>query len=110
MGALPAEAHFFDRRSLRLRSHQRGIARAVAAAGVDRFIGIGPLATVTAAALEDPSGRPSVSSFPEADEAAIAGAVAATGEGDLVLVKASRGMRLERVVERLLDRGGRVGL
>jgi len=88
----------------------REAARAVAAAGVDRFIGIGPLATVTAAALEDPSGRPSVSSFPEADEAAIAGAVAATGEGDLVLVKASRGMRLERVVERLLDRGGRVGL
>jgi UDP-N-acetylmuramoyl-tripeptide--D-alanyl-D-alanine ligase len=83
-----------------------GVGRAVAKAGVDALIAIGgvPAAALADAAIRAGLPHTAVRHFPTSDEAAdaVAGLVAA---GDVVLVKGSRGVRTDRIVERL--RAGR---
>jgi UDP-N-acetylmuramoyl-tripeptide--D-alanyl-D-alanine ligase len=66
---------------------------------VQELVTAGPLAAEAAQAFSDASGRPS---HAEADAAAAAErAAAVVRAGDTVLVKASRGVGLEVVAERL---------
>jgi len=75
---------------------------AYAAARVDTLIALGPLgARYVAAARPTLGDRALVAADP--DDAA-ARALAATGPGDVILVKASRGMKLERVIDALAAR------
>ena len=81
----------------------------VAAAGLDLFVAVGPrsaAAAETARATPPGSSPVEVIHFPDAGEAApwVAGALR---DGDLVLVKGSRGMRMETVVRAILERAGR---
>jgi UDP-N-acetylmuramoyl-tripeptide--D-alanyl-D-alanine ligase len=78
------------------------IGRAAAAAGVDLLLTVGgaSAAALGEAAVAAGIGRDRVHHFATSEEAASA-AVAMVAAGDLVLVKGSRGVRTDRVVERL---------
>jgi UDP-N-acetylmuramoyl-tripeptide--D-alanyl-D-alanine ligase len=78
------------------------VGRAVAAAGVDVLFAIGgaPAAALADAAVAGGMSSARVRHFATSDEAA--GAIAAAVEpGDVVLVKGSRGVKTDRVVDRL---------
>jgi UDP-N-acetylmuramoyl-tripeptide--D-alanyl-D-alanine ligase len=78
-----------------------------ARAGIDRLVLVGDLTRATASgALEAGLGRSAVIHCDSA-EAAIQCLGDLLAEGDVVLVKASRGMRLERVVRALVERHGK---
>jgi UDP-N-acetylmuramoyl-tripeptide--D-alanyl-D-alanine ligase len=90
LGDLAAELH-----------HEVG--REAAAAGIDHLVLVGELARAAAAgALE--GGLPAEAvTHVEGANAAASVVLDVTGEGDVVLVKGSRGMRLERVVADLVE-------
>jgi UDP-N-acetylmuramoyl-tripeptide--D-alanyl-D-alanine ligase len=88
------------------KAHAR-LGRQAAEAGIDLFVAVGPL-SLRAADAARAAGAPDVRHFPDSEVAA--GFVAsAVRPGDLVLVKGSRGMKMERVVQALLARGGAGG-
>ena len=78
------------------------IGRAAAEAHLDVLLTVGgaPAAALAASAIAAGLERDRARHFTTSDEAAAA-AVALVGPGDLVLVKGSRGVQTERVVERL---------
>jgi len=78
-----------------------GVGRAAAASGVDVLVAVGALSKHTAAAAREAGGAVVL----EADgaEAAAAHVRAHAKPGDVVLVKASHGMKLERVVRILTE-------
>jgi UDP-N-acetylmuramoyl-tripeptide--D-alanyl-D-alanine ligase len=79
-----------------------GVGRAAAAAGVDLLLAVGgaPARALAHAAIAAGMPAASVRYFATSDEAADA-AVALVKAGDLVLVKGSRGVKTDRVVDRL---------
>jgi len=79
-----------------------GVGRAAAKAGVDRLIAVGggPAKALADAAIASGLAAASVRYFATSDEAADA-AIALVKPGDLVLVKGSRGVKTDRVVDRL---------
>jgi UDP-N-acetylmuramoyl-tripeptide--D-alanyl-D-alanine ligase len=77
------------------------VGRGAASAGVDRLVAVGPLSRHMAAAARA-AGRAPTHPVDEPVEAAKLVREHARA-GDVVLVKASRGMRLERVVSELLE-------
>ncbi len=80
------------------------VGRQAAQAGLDLFVAVGPLSARAASAARA-AGAPEVRHFPDAAEAASYVATAVR-PGDLVLVKGSRGMKMERVVQALLAGSG----
>jgi UDP-N-acetylmuramoyl-tripeptide--D-alanyl-D-alanine ligase len=82
------------------------VGRAAAIARIDALLTVGgaPAAALAEAAIAGGMPRSQVRHFATSDEAAAALAQLA-GRGDLVLVKGSRGIRTDRVVERLKERG-----
>ncbi len=89
LGDLAAEAH-------------REIGREIAAAGVAEFVGVGPLAgqAVEAAREAGLVGALHTSTF----EDTVAHLLKRLAPGDVLLVKGSRGMRMERVADALVAR------
>jgi UDP-N-acetylmuramoyl-tripeptide--D-alanyl-D-alanine ligase len=80
----------------------RKCGRDIAAMGIDVLIGVRGLASeMVAGALECPANAPTLTSFCETPEEAAGLLVAGSAPGDVVLVKGSRGVRMEIVVERL---------
>ena len=79
-----------------------GVGRAAAKAGVDQLIAVGggPAKALADAAIASGLAAGSVRYFATSDEAADA-AIALVKTGDLVLVKGSRGVKTDRVVDRL---------
>jgi UDP-N-acetylmuramoyl-tripeptide--D-alanyl-D-alanine ligase len=69
---------------------------------LDLLVGVGPLAQQL---VEGAAGRTRTRHFPDA-EAAVAALGELVGAGDAVLVKGSRGVHLERLVDALLERFG----
>lgn len=80
------------------RAHTR-LGRQIASAGIDLLVAVGPLSLKTAEAAR--RGKGEVVHFESSEEAA-AWIASAVRPGDLVLVKGSRGIRMERVVQALL--------
>jgi len=94
LGALSEDAH-------------REVGRQVAALGADEFVGLGRHAALAveaarAAGLADAHHAPTF-------EDAVAHLLKRLAPGDVVLVKGSRGMRMERVVDALVARLARTG-
>jgi UDP-N-acetylmuramoyl-tripeptide--D-alanyl-D-alanine ligase len=85
------------------RAHVR-LGDRVAAAGIDLFVAVGPRSERAAAAARR-GGAAEVRHLPDS-EAAASLVTAAVRPGDLILVKGSRGMRMERVVQALLAAAG----
>ena len=85
-------------------SAHREMGRAVAAAGAAEFVGLGP-ATRSAVHAAREAGLVE-SHHAETFEDTVAHLLKRLAPGDAVLVKGSRGMRLERVVDALLARFG----
>jgi UDP-N-acetylmuramoyl-tripeptide--D-alanyl-D-alanine ligase len=80
----------------------RKCGRDIAALGVDVLIGVRGLASeLVAGAVECPGNAPRLTSFCETPEEAAEMLVAGAVPGDVILVKGSRGVRMEIVVERL---------
>jgi UDP-N-acetylmuramoyl-tripeptide--D-alanyl-D-alanine ligase len=80
----------------------RKCGRDIAALGVDVLIGVRGLASeLVAGAVECPGTAPRLTSFCETPEEAAEMLVAGAVPGDVILVKGSRGVRMEIVVERL---------
>jgi UDP-N-acetylmuramoyl-tripeptide--D-alanyl-D-alanine ligase len=80
----------------------RKCGREIAALGVDALIGVRGLASeLIAGAVECPGNAPRLSSFCETPEEAAEILVAGAVPGDVILVKGSRGVRMEIVVEKL---------
>ena len=79
-----------------------GVGRAAAKAGVERLLTVGgaPAEAMADAAIQSGMASASVRYFATSDEAADA-VVALVKAGDLVLVKGSRGVKTDLVVERL---------
>src|SRR5262245_50749688 len=74
----------------------------IAAMGIDLLIGVRGLASeMVAGALECHANAPRLTSFCETPEEAAEILVAGAVPGDVILVKGSRGVRMEIVVERL---------
>jgi UDP-N-acetylmuramoyl-tripeptide--D-alanyl-D-alanine ligase len=88
------------------RAHTR-LGRQVAAAGIDLFVAVGPRSRRSAAAARA-AGAGEVHHCTDAHDAA-AWLPQRVRPGDLVLVKGSRGMRMERVVRALLSAAGAPG-
>lgn len=89
------------------RAFHRKAGELVAALGIDLLFAVGPLSRHTAEAAVKPGGMDPgrVLSFANAHEAAEP--IADTLKpGDVILVKGSRSIRMETVVERLIDRRG----
>jgi UDP-N-acetylmuramoyl-tripeptide--D-alanyl-D-alanine ligase len=84
LGALETEAH-------------RAMGEQVARSGAALFVAVGPLSRLAAESARA-SGLPEVRHFLDSAEAA-AWTAAALRPGDLVLIKGSRGMAMERIVE-----------
>jgi UDP-N-acetylmuramoyl-tripeptide--D-alanyl-D-alanine ligase len=83
------------------------IGRYVARTGVDRLIAVGTYASVMAdaahaAGLDEPG---AVRAYPD-KESLLTGGVDGPGTGDVVLVKASRGLALDTVAEAILSAAG----
>jgi UDP-N-acetylmuramoyl-tripeptide--D-alanyl-D-alanine ligase len=78
------------------------VGRQLARMGVDVLLTVGgtPAAAMAKAAVTAGLAREYVRHFPESEEAAAA-AAGIVRPGDLVLVKGSRGIRTDRIVERL---------
>jgi UDP-N-acetylmuramoyl-tripeptide--D-alanyl-D-alanine ligase len=78
------------------------VGRAAARAGIDRLITVGgpPAEALAAAAVSAGMAASSVRHFATSDEAAVATANLVE-DGDVVLVKGSRGVKMDRVVDRL---------
>jgi UDP-N-acetylmuramoyl-tripeptide--D-alanyl-D-alanine ligase len=85
------------------RAHAR-LGEQVAAAGIEMFVAVGPLSLRAADAARTRGTE--THHFESSDEAA-AFVASATRAGDLVLVKGSRGMKMECVVEALTSAAGR---
>src|SRR5262249_23434706 len=80
----------------------RQCGREIAATGVDVLIGVRGLASeLVAGAIETSAGVAKLTSFCETPEEAAEMLIAGALPGDLILVKGSRGVRMEKVVERL---------
>jgi UDP-N-acetylmuramoyl-tripeptide--D-alanyl-D-alanine ligase len=80
----------------------RQCGREIAAMGVDVLIGVRGLASeLVAGAIETSAGVAKLTSFCETPEEAADMLIAGALPGDLILVKGSRGVRMEKVVERL---------
>jgi UDP-N-acetylmuramoyl-tripeptide--D-alanyl-D-alanine ligase len=80
----------------------RKCGREIVALGVDVLIGVRGLASeLIAGAVEYPGNAPRLSSFCETPEEAAEILVAGAVPGDVILVKGSRGVRMEIVVEKL---------
>jgi UDP-N-acetylmuramoyl-tripeptide--D-alanyl-D-alanine ligase len=80
----------------------RQCGREIAAMGVDVLIGVRGLASeLVAGAIETSAGVAKLTSFCETPEEAAEMLIAGALPGDLILVKGSRGVRMEKVVERL---------
>ena len=80
----------------------RKCGREIAAMGIDVLIGVRGLASeMVAGALECHANAPRLTSFCETPEEAAEILVAGAVPGDVILVKGSRGVRMEIVVERL---------
>jgi UDP-N-acetylmuramoyl-tripeptide--D-alanyl-D-alanine ligase len=88
------------------RAHTR-LGEQAAEAGLDLFVAVGP-ESARAADAARAAGKGDVRHFPDSQAAALF-VVSAVRSGDLVLVKGSRGMKMERVVEALLRKGGAAG-
>ena len=88
------------------RAHVR-LGKLAAEAGIDLFVAVGPQSARAADAARA-AGAVEVRHFPDSESAAPF-VVSAARPGDLVLVKGSRGMRMERVVEALLSKAGAPG-
>ncbi len=87
------------------REFHRQAGAAVARLGWDVLVAVGPLAAHIAEEAAT-SGLPRANILTFADSRAAAEAVGRiVRDGDLVLVKGSRGMRMETIVERLKARG-----
>ena len=84
-----------------------GVGRAAAAAGVDVLLAVGaaPARALADAAAGAGMATADVRYFPTSDEAADAAAALVT-RGDLVLVKGSRGVKTDLVVDRLKTKAG----
>jgi UDP-N-acetylmuramoyl-tripeptide--D-alanyl-D-alanine ligase len=76
-----------------------------AADRADEIIAFGPLANHIAEAAAAKLGAEHVLHTEDPNDAAER-VLQVSGPGDVILVKASRGMRLERVIEKLLERLG----
>ncbi len=80
----------------------RRCGREIAAMGVDVLIGVRGLASeLVAGAVETSGGAAKLTSFCETPEEAAEMLVAGSIPGDLILVKGSRGVRTEKVIEKL---------
>jgi UDP-N-acetylmuramoyl-tripeptide--D-alanyl-D-alanine ligase len=80
----------------------RKCGREIAAMGIDVLIGVRGLASeLVAGAVECPGQAPRLTSFCETPEEAAEMLIAGAVPGDVILVKGSRGVRMEIVVERL---------
>lgn len=80
----------------------RKCGREIAALGVDVLIGVRGLASeLVAGAVERSGSKARLTSFCETPEEAAEMLVASLAPGDMILVKGSRGVRMEIVVERL---------
>ncbi len=80
----------------------RQCGRDIAAMGIHLLIGVRGLASeLVAGAAEAPGGGSTLTSFCDTPERAAESLVADAIPGDLILVKGSRGVRMEKVVERL---------
>jgi UDP-N-acetylmuramoyl-tripeptide--D-alanyl-D-alanine ligase len=76
--------------------------REIAALGIDVLIGVRGLASeLVAGAVERPGSEALLTSFCETPEEAAELLVAGSIPGDVILVKGSRGVRMEKVVDRL---------
>jgi UDP-N-acetylmuramoyl-tripeptide--D-alanyl-D-alanine ligase len=89
-----------------LKAHREVIARALAESAIDRILLIGPL---MAAAAEQAPDDPRISTSTDPTDSAIASIASELSDGDSVLLKGSRLMRLERVVDELKRRISREG-
>jgi UDP-N-acetylmuramoyl-tripeptide--D-alanyl-D-alanine ligase len=87
--------------------HDR-IGRLVARLGIDQLVGVGELGEVIVRAARMEGMWPEEAVAAADADAALAVVAGGTGPGDVVLVKASRVVALDRVADRLLD-GGRGG-
>jgi UDP-N-acetylmuramoyl-tripeptide--D-alanyl-D-alanine ligase len=93
LGAIAEDAH-------------RDIGREIAASGADEFVGVGQFAELAVAAARHAGldHTHHTTTF----EATVAHLLKRLGPGDVVLVKGSRGMRMERVVDALVARLARI--
>lgn len=81
--------------------HQR-VVRQAAQSGIDVMVVVGPLMVEAARSLGDGATRPCIVPCDHAD-AAVGALLALVREGDVVWIKGSRGMKLDRVVEQLRE-------
>jgi UDP-N-acetylmuramoyl-tripeptide--D-alanyl-D-alanine ligase len=93
LGAVEMDAH-------------RELGAAISAAGVDLAVGVGRLAGVALAAVEEPRHGGVARHHFETSEEAAAWVARAAHPGDLILVKGSRGVALEKVVAALREKFG----
>lgn len=81
------------------------VLRAVAGdAGIDRVVLVGPLMAARARLVASVRGEPSVVAVPDSSFDNAARAASLVSRGDVVLLKGSRGMRLERIAEAIASR------
>ncbi len=81
------------------------VLRAVAGdAGIDRVVLVGPLMAARARLVASVRGEPSVIALPDSTADNATRAAALVSRGDVVLLKGSRGMRLERIAEAIATR------
>jgi UDP-N-acetylmuramoyl-tripeptide--D-alanyl-D-alanine ligase len=83
-------------------AHQE-MGRAVVAAGADEFVGVGRLARLAVDAARA-AGMTAAAHHATTFEDTVAHLLKGVAPGDVVLVKGSRGMRMERVVDALVAR------